>query len=1486
MGHLNTMISPTEHGKELTKLIAELEKSRNEELQRLQVMHFERIRHLESARLRAEKNLESQEEKYAELDELYRAEVVRLNSDLERIREEMNEASRSCVDLEMKLDRAESSRDSLDQERRALLERLNAEQVANLEARRKQEEEKKELAGRLAGVEGELSLSVDERQKLELQQARLGERLVGLESLRDSLDQERRALLERLNAEQVANLEARRKQEEEKKELAGRLARVEAELSLSVDERQKLELQQARLGERLLGLESLRDNLEQERQLLIERLDVEQLAHLEASRKQEEKNRELADQLKKAEDERIFFQKAMVAAEKRLYRTETKFLHQARQGMLRGLSSWKELARLPGTLWRTWRTYLAERRASSNEMLKQIESIFATQGSKAAENLIREIAIDPVELASGLTRLARLIVPSDSAMALILAKEAVHADPRPFRRKWLAFMLFDAGFIDAAHELLTTLPAGTEFKSSERNKAEYIQGCHRLLHGSLPPPESNAAPDYAPVKGRRLYIAASSLPYHVTGYTLRTHALLQALNRQGADVICLTRPGYPEDRTDGQNADRAGPREIDGVRYEPLPGPHRRKLGLDQYLLKSAEILVEKARTEKAEIIHAASNYEAALPALIAARKLGIPFVYEVRGLWEFTSASKKTGWEGTERFALERQLETLTAKYADRVLTLTQALADELVARGVDQSRISLAPNAVDIQAFGARPMNSGLAASLSIEADDFVVGYVGSVLAYEGLDDLIEAIALLRHRLPQVRALIVGDGDALPALRQLAQERGLLERMVFCGKIAPDLVPGYYALMNAIVLPRKPVTVCQLVSPLKPLEAMAMEVPLIVSDVAALREMVKDGETALVHIAGNARSLADCIEVLAKEPGVSRRLASNARKEVAATRTWQQVAATIANVHRNLATPGSGKSNLPQSVEDLPDLTPILLPPGKNALDELEKKLLDQKLGLALRQGKQPLHRLLVAQCEGRSPKFSAFCLLRAAQICLEAGEEVEAMRLAEEALVKDAAVTSLRSAARVFYNAASLERAVMLVDQLERGLGEPKPNDRKFIDEVRGRAQLAAWAALPAQERTLPVIPKRVLNILAFSLPYTSVGYATRSHGLARGIKNAGWDIRPYTRPGFPYDFKPELEGKALPEQDEIDGIVYRRIFDFNRKDMNEVEYLHAAIAHYERIIREEMPQVVHAASNYVTALPALIAARRLGVPFIYEVRGFWEVTRSSRDEQFEHTAKYRFMQLFEGLTARHADHVITITTAMKEELMARGVPEARIAIAYNSVDPERFVPRPPNMELAASLGIPASVPVIGYVGSFVDYEGLDDLVTACCGLMHEGIEFRLLLVGDGAVFDDLKRQIEETGLAEKTILTGRVPHEMVEDYYSLIDIAPFPRKPWEVCELVSPLKPYEAMALEKAVVVSSTRALKEIVSHEQNGLVFAKGDLADLQDKLANIITNPAQRAALGKTARCWICQERSWDAAGHEVGKMFDLLSHLIGPPIK
>ena len=235
---------------------------------------------------------------------------------------------------------------------------------------------------------------------------------------------------------------------------------------------------------------------------------------------------------------------------------------------------------------------------------------------------------------------------------------------------------------------------------------------------------------------------------------------------------------------------------------------------------------------------------------------------------------------------------------------------------------------------------------------------------------------------------------------------------------------------------------------------------------------------------------------------------------------------------------------------------------------------------------------------------------------------------------------------------------------------------------------------------------------------------------------------------------------------------------------------------------------------------------------------------------------------------------ADHVFTLTEPMREELIIRGVESAKIDLLPNSCDPVRFVPQERDHDLANRLSIAQDIPVIGYIGTFVDYEGLEDLASTCALLKQQGIEFRLLLVGNenasgqdrGPITEQIAHIANSNGFAEWLVMPGRVPHEEVESYYSLIDIAPFPRKPWPVCEMVSPMKPLEAFAMEKAVVVSSVRALQEMVKHEETGLVFEKGNVKSLADVLERLVADPALRRTLGKNARKWVLKERTWAAS--------------------
>jgi glycosyltransferase involved in cell wall biosynthesis len=271
----------------------------------------------------------------------------------------------------------------------------------------------------------------------------------------------------------------------------------------------------------------------------------------------------------------------------------------------------------------------------------------------------------------------------------------------------------------------------------------------------------------------------------------------------------------------------------------------------------------------------------------------------------------------------------------------------------------------------------------------------------------------------------------------------------------------------------------------------------------------------------------------------------------------------------------------------------------------------------------------------------------------------------------------------------------------------------------------------------------------------------------------------------------------------------------------------------------------------------------------------VRGFWEVTKMSREEDYGESAAYKLQSMLEAAVCTEADHVFTLTQPMREELIERSVAAEKIDLLPNSCDPSKFEPCAPDKALAAELGIPEGVPVIGYIGTFVDYEGLEDLARACGLLKQRGHAFRLLLVGNentsgtetGPITRMIAEAAAEAGFSDWLIMPGRVPHEVVHSYYSLLEICPFPRKPWPVCEMVSPMKPLEALAMEKLVIVSSVRALVEMIDDDRTGLVFTKGDITSLADTLERAMASPELRSRLGKAGRAWVEAERTWKAVG-------------------
>lgn len=399
------------------------------------------------------------------------------------------------------------------------------------------------------------------------------------------------------------------------------------------------------------------------------------------------------------------------------------------------------------------------------------------------------------------------------------------------------------------------------------------------------------------------------------------------------------------------------------------------------------------------------------------------------------------------------------------------------------------------------------------------------------------------------------------------------------------------------------------------------------------------------------------------------------------------------------------------------------------------------------------------------------------------------------------------------------------------------------------------------------------RSVVYLLHNSLPYFSGGYATRSNGVIGGIKSNGWDISAISRLGFPNDTK---KGPAKNKVEKIDGIRYSLLidddFDVYKTPLN--DYLIAYGEALYQSLKSNPPKIIHAASFFMNGIAAVYAARKLGCKVVYEVRGLNELSKMSDQPHWAGSEHYRMMVKMETQAALGADKVFTLTQALKDEFVSRGVVADKIAVLPNGVHSSRFSPMKPSGKLAKKLCLSGEV-VIGFVGSFVEYEGLDLLMKAVASIKgRTKVSFKVLMVGDGTCHSDIVELSKRLKLSKIVQFTGRVPHHEVEEYYSLIDICPFPRKGLPVCEMVSPLKPFEAMAMEKAVLSSNVNALSEIVSDGNTGLLFDKDNVESLAEKLTLLIDDQNLRYQLGVAAREWVIKERDWDSIGKRVDSVY------------
>ena len=303
-------------------------------------------------------------------------------------------------------------------------------------------------------------------------------------------------------------------------------------------------------------------------------------------------------------------------------------------------------------------------------------------------------------------------------------------------------------------------------------------------------------------------------------------------------------------------------------------------------------------------------------------------------------------------------------------------------------------------------------------------------------------------------------------------------------------------------------------------------------------------------------------------------------------------------------------------------------------------------------------------------------------------------------------------------------------------------------------------------------------------------------------------------------------------------------------------------------------------MHAHTPVRTGLPALWAARRARIPIVYELRGLWEETAVQRGRMTRRALRFRVSRRLETWLMRRVDALAVISHGLAGEAARRGVPADRIVHVPNGVDAHRFRPGSPDAELMERHGLKDRT-VVGFIGFFSAHEGVDVLVRAAVQLRTAAPNARVLLVGDGDMDAALRAAVERLGLETTVVFAGRVAHADVHRYYSVCDVLVYPRRPGRVTELMTPLRPLEAMAMGKAVVASDVGGLREIIRDGETGLLVPPDDVAGLADVLIRLATDSSCRAQLQHAARRFAAEERDWSRLATVYAGMY---ARLLGSP--
>jgi PEP-CTERM/exosortase A-associated glycosyltransferase len=403
-------------------------------------------------------------------------------------------------------------------------------------------------------------------------------------------------------------------------------------------------------------------------------------------------------------------------------------------------------------------------------------------------------------------------------------------------------------------------------------------------------------------------------------------------------------------------------------------------------------------------------------------------------------------------------------------------------------------------------------------------------------------------------------------------------------------------------------------------------------------------------------------------------------------------------------------------------------------------------------------------------------------------------------------------------------------------------------------------------------------RIMHILDHSIPLHS-GYTFRTLSILKEQRALGFETSHITSP---------KQGRCNFTEEHVDGWHFFRTPDVssllaNAPALKQLTVINRLASRLMEAARAVKPDILHAHSPALNAIAALRVGRKLDIPVIYEIRAFWEDAAVDHGTSAEWGLRYRLTRAMETYALRRVDAVTTICEGLRGDILARGIPQQKVTVIPNAVNIENFkVGEAPDLQLGKSLGLEGKT-VLGFVGSFYAYEGLDILLRALPIMLREKPDIRVLLVGGGPQENQLNALADELGIWAKVVFTGRVPHDEVQRYYNLIDVLVYPRLQMRLTDLVTPLKPLEAMAQGRLVMASDVGGHLELIEDGKTGVLFEAGNPQALAVKLIGLLNTPERWPGLRRDARTFVENERNWPRS---VARYQSIYRHIANKQVK